>query len=306
MNYLLVGLGNIGAKRRAVLGARCVGTVDPFNATADFADASAVAPARYDAVVLSTPNHVKLELLEHFLGHGKSVLVEKPLVFPDDETAQRLEELGRRTGAIWYTSYNFRFEPNVVTLKRLLDAGAVGPVYRAHLFYGNGTAGAIAGTWRDTQLAVLEDMASHLVDLAGFVFGRFGSDFVVWERRAHELKGPDHCILATPDRALVIESSFVAWKNRWHITVVGHDGSIEMDGLTKWGTSELIVRRRRFPSGAPDEHRDVVTGPDPTWAADLAYFEQCVASGRSSCANDRWLSRTIHAAAAAVLEGDER
>ena len=306
MNYLLVGLGNIGAKRRAVLGAACVATVDPFNPAADFADAAAVPPARYDAVVLSTPNHVKLELLEYFLGRGKSVLVEKPLVFPDEETALRLEQLGRRAGAVWYTSYNFRFEPNVIALKRLLDAGTIGPVYRAHLFYGNGTAGAIAGTWRDTPLAVLEDMASHLVDLAGFVFGRFGSDFVVWERRAHELKGPDHCILATPDRTLVIEASFLAWKNRWHITVVGHAGTIEMNGLTKWGASELLVRRRRFPSGAPDEHREVVSGPDPTWAADLRHFEACVAAGRSSCANDRWLSRTIHAAAGAPLAEVER
>jgi scyllo-inositol 2-dehydrogenase (NADP+) len=306
MNYLIVGLGNIGAKRRAVLGGRCVATVDPFNPDADFVDAAAVDPARYDAVVLSTPNHVKLELLEYFLEGGKSVLVEKPLIFPDDETAVALQRIGHHTGAIWYTSYNFRFEPNVVALKRLLDAGAIGPVYRAHLFYGNGTAGAIAGTWRDTPLAVLEDVASHLVDLAGFVFGRFGSEFLVWERRAHELKGPDHCILATPDRALVIESSFLAWKNRWSITVVGHDGSIEMNGLTKWGSSELIVRRRRFPSGAPDEHRDVVAGPDPTWASDLRYFEECVAAGRSSYDNDQWLSRTIRAAAGAPLEAGER
>ena len=36
MRYLLVGLGNIGAKRRAILGERCVATVDPFNAAADF------------------------------------------------------------------------------------------------------------------------------------------------------------------------------------------------------------------------------------------------------------------------------
>ncbi len=35
MRYLLVGYGNIGAKRKALLGDRCVATVDPFNAAAD-------------------------------------------------------------------------------------------------------------------------------------------------------------------------------------------------------------------------------------------------------------------------------
>ena len=36
MRYLVVGLGNIGEKRRAVLGDRCVATVDPFNPAADY------------------------------------------------------------------------------------------------------------------------------------------------------------------------------------------------------------------------------------------------------------------------------
>ena len=62
-------------------------------------------------------------------------------------------------------------------------------------------------------------MAIHLIDLTGFVFGRFGAEFRVWERRGHELKGFDHCLLATADRAVTIECSFLSWKNRWRIEV---------------------------------------------------------------------------------------
>jgi predicted dehydrogenase len=281
MRYVVVGLGNIGGKRRSVLGDRCVATIDPFNAAADYRRPEDCPPDRYDAAVLAVPNDVKLPLLEYFLSRGKHALVEKPLIL-EAESADALDRHAGAGNAIWYTSYNFRFEPHVIALKRHLDAGAVGRVYRVRMFYGNGTAGSIAGTWRDSRLGILEDMASHLIDLAGF----------------------DHCILATVDRAVVIECSFLAWKNRWRIEVTGDRGAVEMDGLTKWGGSELIVRRRKLPSGVPDEMRDVIPGPDQTWAGDIRHFEELVAARKTSRDNDLWLSRTIHAAAAARLDGE--
>ena len=302
MRYLLVGLGNIGGKRRAILGERCVATVDPFNADADFRQPEECATDRYDAAILAVPNDVKVRLMEFFLARGKHVLVEKPLIL-DPETAGQLSRAARSGGAIWYTSYNFRFEPNVLALKRHLEAGTIGRLYRVRMFYGNGTAGNIAGTWRDSPLGILEDMASHLIDLAGFVFRRFGSEFRVWERRGYELKGFDHCLLATMDRAVTVECSFLSWKNRWRIEALGEEGALEMNGLTKWGKSELTILRRRRPSGIPDERREIAQGPDPTWAADIRHFEEMVATEATSCDNDLWLSRAVQAAATARLEG---
>ncbi len=301
MRYLVVGYGNLGAKRKQVLGERCAGTVDPCAAGADYASLGECPAERYDAAILAVPNPVKLELLGLLLDRGKHVLVEKPLVFPDDATADRLRRQAVSRGVIWYTSYNFRFEPHVVRLRQLVADGAVGPVYHARLFYGYGTAGSVAGTWRDDELGVLQDLGSHLIDLTGFVFGRFGAEFVVWARAAYELAGIDHCILATADRRIVIECSYLSWKNRWSIEVVGARGALRMDGLTKWGRSELVVQRRRLPSGAPDEQREVATMPDPTWSADLACFEEMAAAGRTSYDNDVWISRTIRRAAACTL-----
>jgi len=301
MRYLLVGLGNIGGKRRAILGERCVATVDPFNPGADFRQPEECPDASYDAAILAVPNDVKIRLMEYFLSRGKHTLVEKPLIL-DEETARHLTRVARAPRAIWYTSYNFRFEPNVIALKRYLEARIIGRLYRVRMFYGNGTAGNIAGTWRDSPLGVLEDMASHLIDLTGFVFGRFGSEFRVWERRGHELKGLDHCLLATADRSVTIECSFLAWKNRWRIEALGEEGALEMNGLTKWGKSELVILRRRRPSGVPGERREVAHGPDPTWASDIRHFEEMAAAGVTSCENDLWLSRTILSAATARLE----
>lgn len=303
MRYVLVGLGNIGSKRKAVLGDRCVATVDPFNPDADHRAPSDCPDTAYDAAIVATPNDVKLDLIRHFLDRGKHVLVEKPLTLTP-EVADDLRRRSARRRAVWYTSYNFRFEPHVDALRQRLRDGAIGRVYRVRMVYGNGTAGRIAGTWRDSRFGVLEDMASHLIDLTGFVFGRFGAEFQVWERRGHELKGFDHCILATSDRTVVIECSFLSWRNRWRIEVIGERGDLEMDGLTKWGESRLTLRRRQFPSGPPEETCEIVPGPDPTWAADLAHFEQMALAGETSCENDLWISRTIAAAAGARLGED--
>ena len=99
------------------------------------------------------------------------------------------------------------------------------------------------------------------------------------------------------DRRIIAELSALGWR----IEVLGEDGALEMNGLTKWGRSELVILRRRRPSGAPGELREIVHGPDPTWAADLQHFEEMAATGATSCDNDLWLSRTIHAAATARL-----
>ena len=301
MNYLVVGYGNIGAKRKQLLDSRCIATVDPYNPAADYRALPECPPERYEAAVLAVPNQVKIDLLEYLLDRGKHALVEKPLVFPDDATAYRFHDKAQQRRATWYTSYNFRFEPHVVRLRELVADGSIGEVYRARMFYGYGTAGSIAGTWRDDRLGVLQDLASHLVDLTGFIFGRAGSQFVVWDRGAHELAGVDHCILATADRRIVIECSYLSWKNRWTIEITGARGALQMDGLTKWGGSELIIQRRRRPSGIPDETREVARGPDLTWAADLAHFEAMVAAGQTSFENDLWVSHMLQQAATCPL-----
>jgi predicted dehydrogenase len=300
MRYLLVGLGNIGVKRRALLGARCVSTVDPFNASADLRDIQDCAPDRYDAAILAVPNQVKLELLRTLLALGKHVLVEKPLLLPDRETAQDLNRLAHGHHAVWYTSYNHRFEPLIEMLKQELDKGTIGRIYHGRFHYGNGTVGNIPGSWREDGLGVLEDLGPHLLDLVGYLFNCVGIDVTSWSLERHEAKTFDHAILATADRRFVIEMSFLSWKNRFEIDLYGEHGSLHLRGLCKWGPTELIVHQRILPSGVPRERREGRTGQDVTWQRDLEYFERMTTMGETSIENDWWISRVIqHAAVSA-------
>ena len=129
-----------------------------FNAAAEFLSAKDCPTDAYDAVVLATPNKSKLDLIEFFVARGKHVLVEKPLLFADSNLAERLDNLARSTGTIWYTSYNHRFETMIASARDHLRSGRIGELYHARLSYGNGTVGNVVGTWRDQGLGVLEDL----------------------------------------------------------------------------------------------------------------------------------------------------
>lgn len=300
MRYLLVGLGNIGTKRRALLGARCVATVDPFNSLADFRDIHDCAASQYDVAILAVPNQVKIDLLRAFLQLRKHVLLEKPLLFPDRQTAQDLDRVAQENQVVWYTSYNHRFEPLVEVMKQALDRATVGRIYHGRFYYGNGTVGNIVGSWREDGLGVLEDLGPHLLDLLGYLLGRTGTDIEPWELQRYESKSFDHCILATTDHRFVLEVSFLSWKNNFEIELYGENGSIHLKGLCKWGGSDLVVYQRVRPSGVPREEHKSLSGPDVTWQRDLEHFERVVAAGQTSLENDWWISRVIQGVAAVV------
>jgi predicted dehydrogenase len=302
VRYLLVGLGNIGRKRQAVLGERCVATADPFNPAAEFSSAAECPTDAYDAVILATPTQSKLELLEFFIQQGKHVLVEKPLLFTDVALPRQLKDVALSRSVVWYTSYNHRFETLIASARDHVQAGSIGDLYHARLFYGNGTVGNIVGTWRDQGLGVLEDLGSHLLDLAADLFRCSGQTFQAWSLEHHEAESFDHCILASADRRIVLEASYLSWRNTFSIDVFGSRGSLHVAGLQKWGPCELVLRERILPSGVPHEVREAAPGgTDPTWRRDLEHFEQLCAAPerRTSVDNDVWISRTLMEAAGA-------
>ena len=299
MKYLIVGLGNIGQKRQRILGGACIATADPFQPEATYRSHLDVPLKDFDAAILATPTSVKIEYLTYFLKAGKHVLVEKPLIFPDLETASEFQTTAGRSGAIWYTSYNHRFEPHIMGIKSLIVDGAIGSIYKAHLLYGNGAVQNCIGTWRDEGHGMLDELACHLIDLTSFLFGYQGHDYHVIDLRPVESRNFDYGLLATSDRRITLEFGSIFWKNTFSIDVIGETGSLHMNGLGKWGSSDLTVRRRVYPSGVPIETRKVLVQPDTTWEADIRHFESLVELGQTSLESDIRISNAISTIAAA-------
>lgn len=295
MRVLQVGLGNQGRKRCAVAGRDIVGRVDPVNPEAEYKSLHEAPVDFFDAAIISTPDALKLSLAEYLISKGKHVLVEKPLLARDDRQIIGIASLARSTGAVCYTAYNHRFEPNIKALKSLLDSSELGSVYVARLFYGNGTARNVKSSWRDEGFGVLSDLGSHLIDLSAFLFGAVRPKFVAWSLKRFENRAFDHILLGSLSfPSIQIEATYLSWRNTFAVDVLCELGSAHVRGLCKWGPSTFVARKRVFPSGTPHEVVKTEDGPDPTWAEEYRHFKQLCGRDPSSLENDLWINSTLN------------
>jgi scyllo-inositol 2-dehydrogenase (NADP+) len=298
MKSIVVGLGIQGRKRQRIAGDDAVATVDPVNSAADYQSVEQVPLDRYDAALVCTPDGAKLALLEYLLSRGKHVLVEKPLFAGSSEKLKRLRELAESSGAVCYTAYNHRFEPNLAHLKRVLDEGRLGRPYLVRMFYGNGTAADVRRSpWRDQGLGVTADLGSHLLDLVDFLFGRPDRPFEVWTSNCLENNAYDHAVIGSAGSGtspvFELEMTLLSWRNSFYCEVFAEGGSAHVDCLCKWGPSTLTIRQRILPSGKPTEERFTVERPDPTWAVEYEHFKGLCQTGGTNIGTDIWIDSVL-------------
>ena len=292
MRVIVVGLGIQGKKRLAVAGQDAVATVDPVAPGATYRTIQEVPVDSFDAALVCTPDQAKLPLLEYLLSHRKHVLVEKPLVATSAEPLRHLKAMAEQQRVVCYTAYNHRFEPHIVRLKQVLDAGRLGQVYLAKFFYGNGTARDVRNSaWRDQDLGVFPDLGSHLLDWTLFLLGQPGSPPRIWSADRFENRAYDHFhfgFAGTP--TLDFEMTLLSWRNTFRCDIFAERGSAHIDCLCKWGPSTFTLRQRVLPSGRPKEETETLSCPDPTWQAEYAHFKRLCTQPAHNLDNDIWIN----------------
>jgi predicted dehydrogenase len=307
MRVIVAGMGVQGKKRVAVAGDDVVAAVDPVPGAARYADVSQVPLGEYDAALVCTPDSAKPELLRYLLGHGKHVMVEKPM--PGGAQIGALEALARSRGVACYTAYNHRFEPHIARLKQVLEAGTLGRIYLARFFYGNGTATDVRRSeWRDRGLGVLPDLGSHLLDMALFLFGAGPLEVPHedWGFDRFENRSCDHVLFgARGTPVLQMEATLLSWRNTFQLDLFGEHGSAHIDCLCKWGPSSLAIRKRVLPSGRPSEEVHTLVSPDPTWALEYEHFKSLCATGGTNLTNDAIIARSLDQLGRSARPGGE-
>ncbi len=306
MRVIVVGLGVQGHKRRKFAGADFVAAVDPLNTQAEYRKIEDVPLDSYDAALACIPDEPKIEVLSYLLGHGKHVLVEKPLWAAQDEDIERLQRIARANKAVCYTAYNHRFEPHFVRMRELVASGRLGKIYRCRMFYGNGTARLVRDSqWRDQGAGVLPDLGSHLLDTAKFWFGDVGGKLEIVSVNCFENRAPDHVVIGSNTSApkLELEMTLLSWRNHFTCDVFAERGSAHIRSLCKWGPSTFTLRTRLLPSGRPPEESVTLAQDDPTWEIEYAYFKAlCKRGVATDLADDLWLNRQLRELGAAALQ----
>lgn len=129
----------------------------------------------HDLAVVAAPNRHHAALAHAAIEAGLAVVVEKPLA-PGVADARALVEAAHRRGSLLSVFHNRRWDADFLSLRRLLDDDALGPVTRLESRFERWRP-RVDGGWRDSGDprdggGVLLDLGTHLVDQAVQLFGR--------------------------------------------------------------------------------------------------------------------------------------
>ncbi len=126
-----------------------------------------IAAGAVDAVTITTPPETRRELVLQAIAAGLHVVADKPFA-PDAAGARDLDRAAPAKGVTLGVYQNRRWDSDLQTLKKLVEAGDLGKVWRLHSrmdFDDPATleAGPTGG--------LLRDLGSHLVDQMLFLLG---------------------------------------------------------------------------------------------------------------------------------------
>ena len=117
-----------------------------------------------DGVVIATPVRTHYQLAKEALLHGKHVLVEKPLTASVAE-AEELVVLAEEQQRVLMVGHTFEYNPAVNELRKLIQAGDLGRIYRVE------TERVNLGLFR-TDINVIWDLAAHDISILRYVLGK--------------------------------------------------------------------------------------------------------------------------------------
>ncbi len=128
-----------------------------------------------DLVILATPPGLHREQATAILDRNLSVVVDKPFA-PSAADARAIIDAAARSAGVLTVFQNRRWDGDYLTVKRLIESGALGEVRTFESRFEWWTDPDAAGGWKDvTPVAegggILLDLGPHLVDQAIELFG---------------------------------------------------------------------------------------------------------------------------------------
>tara|TARA_B100001029_G_C15054393_1_gene453200 strand:- start:1089 stop:1991 length:903 start_codon:yes stop_codon:yes gene_type:complete len=297
MRAVVVGMGVQGKKRKSILGKKFIYSVDKF-IKSDFKKLSDVPISHYDTVFACVPDNEKIKIIKYCIENKKHILIEKPILYKNNNIFKKLELKAKKNKVICYTAYNHRFEPIIMKMMKLLKSKKLGKIYKCKMFYGNGTSLLVRKSkWRDKGKGVLTDIGSHLIDICFFWFGTKINSLKIIEMNKFENKAPDHAVIAFRINKIKfeLEMTMCMWKNTFTCDVLASKGSAHLNSLCKWGRNSLIYRKRKYPSGLPFEKKYTFEKGDPTWKSEFLYFENLIKKNfKTNFIKDMLLNKCFH------------
>ena len=135
-----------------------------------------ISSGEVDGIVIVTPHWQHADLAIEGLRAGLHVLCEKPLTVTVAQSDEVLEVAAASPG-IFAVVHQKRFEPAYLYVKRLLDSGELGRIYRCSMIESAWRSEAYyqsspwRGTWKGEGGGVLLNQAPHILDRYAWLCG---------------------------------------------------------------------------------------------------------------------------------------
>ena len=248
-----------------------------------------------ELVVVATPNRAHVAVAMEALAAGLAVVVDKPLAVSAEGGRRVVDEAARR-GLFLSVFHNRRWDGDFLTLRRLVETGALGDVWRLESRYERWRPERRTDAWRERADAadgggLLDDLGSHLIDQAVVLFGPPVSVSAELGRRRPGAEVDD-------DTFLALEHAGGVTSHLWASSVASRPGPRfralgSRAGYVVWGMDpqEDALRAGQAPGGdgwgasPPDQRGTVGVGEDvaavPTEPGNYGrFYEGVVASLR--------------------------
>ncbi len=269
LNVALVGYGFVGKVFHAPLIANTPGlhlhtivSSDAVKVLADWPDMrvvgdaeAAFADAEIDLVVIATPNQTHAPLANAALAQGKHVVVDKPFTL-DLAEARQVVANAAKAGRIVSVFQNRRWDSDFLTLRSLVDNGALGEISELHSHFDRYRP-EVADRWRERDQpgsGLWYDLGPHLLDQALQLFGMPTAMFADIGRQREAAQADDyfHVLLRYPQRRVLLHAGSLVPANELRFAVHGTRGSYLKYGMDG---QEAALRNDAVPGG-PDWGRD--------------------------------------------------
>lgn len=303
IRWVVIGNGNQGSKHVAALGPACIGVIDQSSTERGLAALRLLSNDSYDAIAICTPEDAKRSYLNFGIQNKKFVLVEKPLEINEFDLVdfRVLVDDGWKI----QTAYDHMFDEGVRQFisraKQILNTDPSWSSLR--LNYSFGTEELIKNSlWMDFGTGPWELVAPHILKIFLEIQPESAVDFD-FSFGFSDLNSPSTVLATHSGKNFVqLATSYTSWKNNFRLELSWSGGSLELDGLTKWGDSCLVEYKRVLPAGAPTEVNRVLNqARTPTQAVAVMYSNVFTGDLAAALSVDSRISTALRLARDALL-----
>ena len=202
-------------------------------------------------IAVATPNDSHFSYTKACLEADRDVVVDKPLT-PTLKEAEDLVSLAAKRGRLMTVYQDRRWDGAFLTVKKLVNSGALGTVAEYEARFDRFRLDAKSGAWREVAdfpaAGVLWDLGPHLIDGALVLFGepQSISAAALRQRASSQIDDAFDVIMQYPRLRVTLRARIIAYAPSHHLLVHGTQGSFVKYGMDP---QEEILRSEHCPDG---------------------------------------------------------